>query len=64
MDVEEEILIFGETAVWIECDLCGCAYGGPGMNKTVVAVGQANVCVDCPRESRSREGKKQLGNVC
>jgi hypothetical protein len=23
MDVEEEMLAFGETAVWVECDVCG-----------------------------------------
>ncbi len=23
MDVEEDIVAFGETAVWVECDLCG-----------------------------------------
>jgi hypothetical protein len=27
MDVESSIEAFGETAVWVECDLCGRAYG-------------------------------------
>lgn len=51
MDVETEIIAFGETAVWIECDLSGSAYGGPGVNKAIVTVGQANVCVDYLRGS-------------
>ena len=47
MDVESSIEAFGETEVWVECDLCGRAHGGPGMNRAMVAVGQVNVCVDC-----------------
>jgi hypothetical protein len=59
MDVENSIEVFGETEVWVECDLCGCVYGGPGTNKEMVAAGQANVCVDCLRTSTSN-----LGNRC
>jgi ribosome-binding protein aMBF1 (putative translation factor) len=51
MTGEEAVVAFGETAVWIECDACGRAYGGPSVNKAVVAVGEANVCVNCLRES-------------
>jgi hypothetical protein len=29
MDMEEEILAFGKTEVWVECDACGRAFGGP-----------------------------------
>ena len=47
MDVETEILVYSETALWVECDVCGRAYGGPGVNKAVVAAGQVNVCVNC-----------------
>jgi len=28
MDMEEEIIAFGETALWVECGLCGCTFGG------------------------------------
>ncbi len=27
-------------------DLCGRAFGGPGLTKAIVAVGHVNVCVD------------------
>jgi hypothetical protein len=47
MDMEEEILAFGETALWVGCDLCGRSFGGPGLNKAIVAVGHVNVCVEC-----------------
>jgi ribosome-binding protein aMBF1 (putative translation factor) len=50
MDTEEEILLFGETALWVECELCGAVYGGPGVGKVIVAVGHVNVCVDCLRK--------------
>ena len=46
MDLEVEMLAFGETAVWVECDLCGRAFGEPGLTKAIVAVGHVNVCVD------------------
>jgi hypothetical protein len=51
MDVEEEIEAFGEAVVWVECDLCGCAFGGPGVNEAIVTVGHVNVCVDCLRKT-------------
>jgi ribosomal protein S27E len=50
MDMEEEMLVFGETQVWVECDLCGTAYGGPRFNKAIVAVGKVNTCSECLRE--------------
>jgi hypothetical protein len=64
MDVEEQILACDETAVWVECDVCGRAYGGPGVNKAVVAVGHVNVCVDCLGKSEGHVEKKQMGNLC
>jgi len=56
MDVEEEIIVFGETEVWVECDLCGRAFGGPDLNKAIVRVGHVNVCVDCLRKGGKRWG--------
>jgi hypothetical protein len=47
MDIEEEMLAFGETALWVECDLCGRAFGGPGVTKAIVPVGNAHVCCHC-----------------
>jgi hypothetical protein len=47
MDMEEEIAAFGETAVWITCDVNGRVYGGPDIDKTMARVGEANICVDC-----------------
>jgi len=47
MDKEEEIAAFGETEVWITCDVCGRVYGRPDINKTMARVGEANICVDC-----------------
>ena len=64
MDVETEMLIYGETAVWVECDQCGRAYGGPGVRSAVVAIAQGNVCIECLRDGRSGEVHKQVGNLC
>jgi hypothetical protein len=64
MDVEEGMVAFGETALWVECDLCGRAFGGPSLTKTIVAVGQANVCVDCVRKSRRKWGTSTEGVGC
>ena len=61
MDIEEEMLAFGETALWVECDVCGRAFGGPGVKKAIVAVGHVNVCVDCLRQSRSQWGTSAEG---
>jgi hypothetical protein len=47
MYMEEEILYFGETEVWVECDVCGRVFGGPGLNKAIVAEGCTNICVSC-----------------
>ena len=47
MDMEEEIVAFGETEVWVTCDICGRTVGGPGINEVMVRVGEANICVDC-----------------
>ena len=56
MNVEEAIVAFGETVLWVECDVCGRAYGGPGVNKAIVAVGRVNVCAECLRKS-GNQGK-------
>jgi hypothetical protein len=64
MDIEEEILAFGETEVWVECDLCGRAFGGPSLDKVIVAVGHVNVCVDCLRQIRSKWGAFAEGVGC
>lgn len=50
MDIEEEILVFGETALWVECDLCGRVCGGRDIGKTIVAKAGVNICVDCLRK--------------
>jgi hypothetical protein len=50
MDTEEEILTFGETVLWVECDLCGRAFGGPGLSKAIVPVGNVHACGDCLRK--------------
>lgn len=55
MDMEEEIVAFGETVLWVECDLCGRGFGDPGLDKAIIAVKHANVCVDCLRS------EKQMG---
>jgi hypothetical protein len=36
-----------ETEVWIECDRCGRAYGGPGVLEAVRRLGWENVCAEC-----------------
>ena len=64
MQVETEILFYGETAVWIECDQCGRAYGGPGVMSAIAATVQGNICVECLRNNRSGEAEKQMGNSC
>lgn len=53
MDFEEEIVAFGETAVWVECDFCGRAYGGLGVNKAIVVRGRTNICVECRQKSHA-----------
>jgi ribosomal protein S27E len=58
MDTEEELLAFGETALWVECDVCGRAFGGPGISKAVIAVGDVKECVDCLRKSESGVGRE------
>jgi hypothetical protein len=47
MEIEEEMAAFGETQVWITCDLCGRVYGGPGITELMVRVEEANICVGC-----------------
>jgi ribosome-binding protein aMBF1 (putative translation factor) len=61
MEIEEEIMVFGETAVCVECDLCGRSFGGPGVSKAIVAVGQVNVCLDCLRKVRKKWGTSAEG---
>jgi ribosome-binding protein aMBF1 (putative translation factor) len=64
MDMDEEILALGETAVWVECDLCGRAFGGPGLTQAIVAAGRMNVCLDCMRTSESKLGTSDEGMGC
>ena len=47
MDMEEEIVAFGETALWVECDICGSAFGGLSLDKAIVTVRHINVCINC-----------------
>ena len=61
MDMEEEILAFGETEVWVEFDLCGRAFGGPDLNKAIVHIEHANIRVDCLRQNRSQWGTSAEG---
>ena len=49
MEIEEEIAAFAESEIWVECDLCGRAYAGPGLNDVMVARKSDNVCVHCLR---------------
>jgi hypothetical protein len=46
MDMEEEMEVFGKTALWDECDLCGRVFGGPGLSKAIVPVGNVHTCGD------------------
>jgi hypothetical protein len=55
---------FGEAALWVECDLCGRAFGGPGLSKAIVPVGHVNICVDCLRMSKSKWGISAEGVGC
>jgi hypothetical protein len=64
MDMEEEIVAFGETAVWVECDVYGLAFGGPGLDKAIVSVGHVNLCVKCLRTSRTKWGTSAEGVGC
>lgn len=61
MDMEEEILAFGETEVWVECDLCRRAFGGPGLTEAIVALEQGNICVDCLRKRGGKWGTSAEG---
>ena len=36
--------------VWIECDRCGVAYGGPGLTDAVHQVAGGVVCRECLRK--------------
>ncbi|MGA2604034.1 MAG: hypothetical protein ABSG14_07385 [Verrucomicrobiia bacterium] len=35
------------TEVWVECDFCGRAVGGPGLDLYLKHVGPFNVCLWC-----------------
>ena len=54
MDTEEEIVPFGETVLWVECDFCGRAFAGLGLDKVLVAVERINICVECLRKSENK----------
>jgi ribosome-binding protein aMBF1 (putative translation factor) len=36
-----------ETQVTVECDVCGVAFSGPGLELSVKRVGRLNVCNRC-----------------
>lgn len=55
MDVETEIEVYGETAVWVECDVCGRAFGGRCGNAIIVSA-MGNLCIGC-----TEVGKKVTG---
>lgn len=59
MDIEEEIEAFGETEVWIECDICRCAFGGRDLQRAIIAVGCLNICVNCLPKSEVKTLKLQ-----
>jgi hypothetical protein len=61
MDVEEEILIYGETEVWVTCDNCRRVYGGPGLGQVMFRLGESNVCVDCLQSCKSNWGTPAEG---
>ena len=54
MDIEEEIVAFGETEVWVECDFCGHAFGGPGLDEAIIVLGYVILCADCIRQNSSK----------
>ena len=47
----------GETALWVECELYGRVFGGAGVEKVIVTVGNVNVCVDCLGQNKEQMGK-------
>ena len=61
MDIEEEIVAFGETQVWVTCDRCGRVYGGPGLRKSTFRVEQSNLCLDCVRSRKADWGTSAEG---
>ena len=36
--------------VWIECERCGVAFGGPGLTLAVQRVGDEVLCTKCQRK--------------
>jgi hypothetical protein len=64
MDVETEIIAFGETVLWVECDICRQVYGWLGVGKAIVNVGGRNICTECAREREAVADLTQLGNLC
>jgi len=61
MNVEEAIVAFWETVLWVECDLCGRAFDRPGRGKVMFRLGQSNVCVHCVRSCRDNWGTPAEG---
>lgn len=61
MDMEEETRAFSETALWVESDVCGRAFGGPGRDKAIVAVRHVNICVECLCKSKSKYRTSSVG---
>ncbi len=52
-----------ETDVWVECDGCGVAFGGPGLSRVVSRVGKTVLCTGCQRKLTSGNGIPP-GGVC
>jgi ribosome-binding protein aMBF1 (putative translation factor) len=38
------------TEIWIDCDVCGRAFGGPGLHRVMFNRGWGLVCLDCMRK--------------
>ena len=50
-----------ETEIWIECDRCGRAYGGPGVLTVIWKRGREVVCTECLAR---REGVLSASRGC
>jgi hypothetical protein len=51
--VEVGRMIFLETEVWVECDRCGRAFGGPGFGLSVFPYPDGVFCVECRGQRRT-----------
>ena len=46
------------TEVWIECDGCGGAFGGPGLAMGITRIGDAMLCTECQRKLTAALGHR------